>query len=103
VRFEATEFTPTVRQYANELCKGVKIIVENRETFDSVLFGLTLIEVLIKDYKTQWDRRNLNGLMLHRKALAMLEAGESAQAVAALWTQEREEFLKRRARYLIYR
>jgi uncharacterized protein YbbC (DUF1343 family) len=103
VRFEATEFTPTVRQYANELCKGVKIIVENRETFDSVLFGLTLMEVLIKDYKTQWERGRLNTLMLHRKALEMLEAGESAQAVAALWTQEREEFLKRRARYLIYR
>jgi uncharacterized protein YbbC (DUF1343 family) len=102
VRFEATEFTPTVRQYANELCKGVKIIVENRETFDSVLFGLTLIVVLIKDYKDQWDRKNLNGLMLHRKALAMLEAGESAVAVNLLWKKEREEFLKRRARYLIY-
>jgi uncharacterized protein YbbC (DUF1343 family) len=102
VRFEATEFTPTVRQYANELCKGVKICIENRETFEPVLFGLTLMEVLIRDYRDQWERQKLNTLMLHRKALAMLESGESAAAVNALWKKECEEFLQRRARYLIY-
>jgi uncharacterized protein YbbC (DUF1343 family) len=102
VRFEAAEFTPTVRQYANELCRGVKICIENRETFEPVLFGLTLMEVLVKDYRTQWDRKNLNTLMLHRKALAMLESGQSATEVDSLWKQERVEFLQRRARYLIY-
>jgi uncharacterized protein YbbC (DUF1343 family) len=102
VRFEATQFTPTVRQYANELCHGVRILVEDREAFDSVLFGLTLMEVLIRDYGDQWQRGRLNTLMLHRRALGMLEEGRSALEIAALWEEENEIFLKRRARYLIY-
>jgi len=102
VRFEPTEFTPTVRQYANELCKGVKICVENREAFDSVLFGLTLMEVLIRDYGDQWDRARLNTLMLHRKAIEMLEAGKPATEINAIWNEELKDFLQRRERYLIY-
>jgi uncharacterized protein YbbC (DUF1343 family) len=103
VRFEATQFTPPVRQYANELCFGVRILVEDREAFDSVLFGLTLMEVLRRDYGEQWERRNLNTLMLHRKALGMIEAGQSATEIGALWKEELETFLIRRGRYLIYR
>ena len=102
VRFEATEFTPGVRQYADELCQGVRILVEDRETFDSVLFGLTLMEVLIKDYREQWERGRLNTLMLHRKALEMLESGHSAAEINALWNEELEIFRERRERYLIY-
>ena len=74
----------------------------NRETFDSVLFGLTLMEVLLKDYNDKWERRNLNTLMLHRKAIEMLESGKSAKEVDALWKAELEDFLQRRERYLIY-
>ena len=103
VRFEATQFTPPVRQHANELCYGVRILIENRETFDSVLTGLTLIEVLRRDYGEQWDRRRLNTLMLHRKALEMIESGQSAAEINALWNEELESFLQRRERYLIYR
>jgi len=102
VRFEATQFTPPVRQYANEQCNGVKICVENREKFDSILFGLALIEILLKDYGDQWDRKNLNTLMLHRRAIQMLESGKPAQEVDALWKAELQDFLARRARYLIY-
>ena len=102
VRFEPTEFTPPVRQYQDELCNGIKIIVENREAFDSVLFGLTLMEVLIKDYGDKWERKNLNTLMLHRKAIEMLEAGKSAAEIDALWKTELNDFLQRRHRYLIY-
>jgi uncharacterized protein YbbC (DUF1343 family)/CubicO group peptidase (beta-lactamase class C family) len=102
VRFEPMEFTPPVRQYANERCKGVRIHVENRETFEPVLFGLTLIEVLHRDYRDQWDRSNLNTLLLHRKAVDMLGSGKAAVEVDVLWKKERAEFLKRRERYLIY-
>ena len=102
VRFEAVKFTPPVRQYANELCKGVRIRVTDHATFEPVLFGLTLMEVLIKDYGDRWERRNLNTLMLHSEALRMLESGQPARMIDALWQKEREEFLKRRERYLIY-
>jgi len=102
VRFEATEFTPPMRQYANELCQGVRIRVENRNTFEPVLFGLTLMEVLRKDYGERWERKSLNTLMLHRQTLGMIESGKSAGEIDALWKKERDEFVKRRARYLIY-
>ncbi len=101
VRFEPTEFTPGVRQYANELCKGVKIRVENRETFEPVLFGLTLMEILIKEYRDQWERKNLNTLLLHREAVQRLESGRPATEIDAMWKSERNDFLKRRQRYLI--
>jgi len=103
VRFESTQFTPPVRQYANELCYGVRIHVEDRKKFDSVRVGLTLIEVLRRDYGEQWERKNLNTLMLHRKALEMIESGKTAVEIDAIWKKERDEFLKRRERYLIYR
>ncbi|MCL2304481.1 MAG: DUF1343 domain-containing protein [Planctomycetaceae bacterium] len=102
VRFEPTQFTPPVRQYANELCNGVKICVENRETFDSVLFGLTLVEILIKDYGDQWECENLNRLLLHCEVLEMLETGKSAENTAVFWNTQLQDFLKRRERYLIY-
>ncbi|MCL2710155.1 MAG: DUF1343 domain-containing protein [Planctomycetaceae bacterium] len=67
------------------------------------LVGLTLIEVLRRDYGEQWERGRLNTLMLHRKALGMIESGQTAAEIDALWKEELDTFLQRRERYLIYR
>lgn len=102
VRFEAVKFTPPVRQYTGEECNGIKIVIEDRNAFRPVRFGLNLIEILMRDYKDQWERKNLNTLLLHREARDMFESGKSAQEVEKLWEKEIENFQKRRARYLIY-
>jgi len=41
--------------------------------------------------------------MLHRKALGMIESGQTAAEIDALWKEELDTFLQRRERYLIYR
>ncbi|MBI2346851.1 MAG: DUF1343 domain-containing protein, partial [Deltaproteobacteria bacterium] len=46
IAFASTEFTPTARKYAGQLCHGVRFTIADRATFRPYEFGLALLHVL---------------------------------------------------------
>jgi len=102
VRFEPVEFTPDSSVFANKRCSGVRLALVDRRTFEPVRTGITIACLLRADYPTAWEAKKYDRLLGNAKALEALLAGKSAGDVEAGWQPDLKEFLKRRAKYLLY-
>jgi uncharacterized protein YbbC (DUF1343 family) len=102
IQFIPLFFTPDAGTYKGLKCGGVNLIITSLEKFRSVPAGLTLISVLRKLYRNEFEIAKVLRLLGSAQALTALEAGESAGAVAAADLPELERFLQRRQKVLIY-
>jgi uncharacterized protein YbbC (DUF1343 family) len=102
VRFEPATFTPTTREFQGEKCGGAKMILEDRESFQSVRLGLVIALTLYELYPDAWKTRNLNTLLLHDQTRQLLRNRAAAAEIEKSWQPELQEFLKRRENYLLY-
>lgn len=50
VRFEPCEFIPSEGKFQGEICKGIKILVENPEKYKPVLLGLCLLKAIKEQF-----------------------------------------------------
>jgi uncharacterized protein YbbC (DUF1343 family) len=102
VRFVPTRFTPTSSNYANQLCHGVNIFVTDRNQLDGPELGLELASALLKLYPQQYKIGQLDLLMVHRASFEALQRGDDPRAIADTWRDGIQEFMKVRAKYLLY-
>ena len=103
VRFEPVRFTPTGDHYARIACGGVRFIVTDREAIRPVTVALAVASTLRERYRSQWRAENIQNLLVNRNTMWAFLRGEPLPRLIA-WTEiDRENFLKRRASYLIYR
>ncbi len=102
VRFSPVHFTPTGSVHAGQRCGGVRIDVVDREALRPVALGIEIAVALRDLYPVDWDRKNLGSLIANGNVVERLERGESAPRIIASWQRELEEFLRRRAKYLLY-
>jgi uncharacterized protein YbbC (DUF1343 family) len=102
VQFEQCEFTPSDSKYKGEKCFGAKFILQNRETFRPVRFGMVLLTTLRQLYPDKWETKNLGTLLLQEKTEQMILQGKPITEIEADWKPELDRFLKRRERYLLY-
>jgi hypothetical protein len=64
--------------------------------------GLTIIQVLRRDYPNDWKPEGLEKLLLNQAALDALLAGKTPLDVEALNDKAMNEFLRRRQTFLLY-
>ncbi len=102
VRFSPVHFTPASSVQEGQRCAGVRIDLIDREALRSVSLGIEIATALRDLYPVDWDRKNLRALIANENVVERLERGESAPRIIASWQRELEEFLKRRAKYLLY-
>ena len=50
MRFEPCEFIPSEGKFQGEICKGIKILVENPEKYKPVLLGLCLLKAIKEQF-----------------------------------------------------
>jgi uncharacterized protein YbbC (DUF1343 family) len=103
VRFVPVRFTPTVRQYANQECGGVFIMLTDRERFEPVALGIGLAHVLRTKYASDWKPDGFLRMLADRASYQAVLDGKPVAEVEAVWKDELEEFLRVRSKYLIYR
>jgi len=103
VVFVPIEFTPNASKYAGEKCSGMNIIVTDRNKFQSVRTGLHIACALRRLYPNDWDMDRYNRLLANEEAFEGIQAGCNKSNVEALVKLGNEEFLARRAKYLLYR
>jgi uncharacterized protein YbbC (DUF1343 family) len=102
VRFLPRRFRPNASVYQDEDCEGIDIQLVNREVFDPVLMGLELLAATIKFHPDHFDIGGVIRLLGSNEAAARLRRGEAGREVIESMRGEQAEFLRTRAKYLLY-
>ena len=64
--------------------------------------GLLIAETLYRLYPKDFDPDKMRHLLLHPPTLAAIKADKPLQEIRALWQKDLDDFMQRRAKYLIY-
>ncbi|MBX6313716.1 MAG: DUF1343 domain-containing protein [Isosphaeraceae bacterium] len=103
VRFVPIRFTPKERQYANQECGGVFILITDRERFEPIDLGIGLAVVLRQLYRDRWQPEGFLRMLADRPAFQALLEGDGVRAIREQWKAELDEFREVRRKYLLYR
>jgi uncharacterized protein YbbC (DUF1343 family)/CubicO group peptidase (beta-lactamase class C family) len=102
VRITPTQFVPVDSKHKGELCSGIFMEVTDRRSLDSLRLGIAIAQWMIAHEADDWDTRNLNRLLKHKRTRDALLAGEHPTAVLDAWRHGTRDFRARRAPFLIY-
>lgn len=103
VRFIPIRFTPNNREFKGQLCKGVNIVLTDRESCNVVDIGIVLATKLHQLYPNDFGLDRLNKLLVHKPSLEAIREGKSLNAIKALWTADLTAFQTRREKFLLYK
>jgi uncharacterized protein YbbC (DUF1343 family)/CubicO group peptidase (beta-lactamase class C family) len=102
VRFVPIEFTPTYSVHAGQLCRGVYILLTDRDKCRVVDVGLEIARTLCRRYPNDFPPEKMSHLLLHPPTLEAIKAGRSVEEIRATWQPALSDFEKVRAKYLLY-
>ncbi len=102
VRFHSIQFTPTEDVQANEICRGVRLEVTDRNALDVGRLGVELMSALWKLHPEQFQIQKCIRLLGSRKTLEFLRAGDDPAEIVDEWEEGLKVFGAMRAKYLIY-
>ncbi len=101
-RFVPIRFTPDASKFAGEACAGVNIIITNRDDYQPVRVGLEMACQLRQLYPDKWQRDHYNRLLADQAVFDAVNDGRSAAEIRDLYTDELNEFRRRREKFLLY-
>jgi uncharacterized protein YbbC (DUF1343 family)/CubicO group peptidase (beta-lactamase class C family) len=102
VRFVPIDFTPTYSVHKGKLCKGVYIMLTDRDRCNVVDVGLLIAETMYRFYPKDFNPDNMRHLLLHPPTFEAVKADKPLSEIHALWQKDLDEFMLRRAKYLLY-
>ncbi len=103
VRVYPVRFRPTASNYANQDIEGVRFVITDRESVNSVLIGLEVISAINKLYPGRLDLNESRFLVGNQRVLDDLKAGVDPKAISSRLDQEDvATFLARRKEALLY-
>jgi uncharacterized protein YbbC (DUF1343 family) len=113
VAFRPAWFRPTFHKFAGQTCGGVQVHIRDRQAFQPVRTGLTVLAALRdlsgaafawrrEPYEFVSDRPAIDLLFGSSQERCALEAGQPATDIARAWEAEEEAFRCRRQPYLLY-
>jgi uncharacterized protein YbbC (DUF1343 family) len=111
VRFEPVSFTPTPRnrmpthvKFSGVGCHGVRIAVIDRDLYEPVRTGVTLLSAFrtLWPDSFQWRPATFDRLAGTRALRAAIDRGETPEAIRKAWEEGLREFTLRRRKYLLY-
>jgi uncharacterized protein YbbC (DUF1343 family) len=102
VRFVPVTFTPTASVYSGLKCKGVNLVLTERNALDAPELGIELAAALRKLYPADFKMERMTELLVNQAAYDGLVAGEDPRRIAQDWQEKLEKFELVRKKYLIY-
>jgi len=103
IGFVPRTFKPTASKFAGEECKGVELIVTNRDTFRPVETGVAMAIALRKVASKQWEMSRWQTLLCHKATYDAVEQGAELKDVTKLWEPALQQFKNARQKVLLYR
>lgn len=104
VRFEPTAFTPVSSKYKGQKCKGVKIIITNRDSLEPYWSGVLIINEIHRMYPDafQWRAQHFDRLCGTSVIREAITAQSSLEKLREKWQVGLKNFLRVRDKYLMY-
>lgn len=102
VRFIPLEFVPDASKFEGERCGGINILVVDRAVFEPVRTGLEIARQLWRLYPDTWDIDAYDRLLVSKTTLDALRSGQDIPAIEAAYRDRLDEFVQRRAAFLLY-
>jgi uncharacterized protein YbbC (DUF1343 family)/CubicO group peptidase (beta-lactamase class C family) len=102
LRVYPTSFTPKSSKYAGELCRGVFLVVTDRDAIRPVRVGLEFVAAIAQLYGAELDTGETWRLFGSREQLEAVKNGADPASVAASWAAGEARWRNRRAKYLLY-
>jgi uncharacterized protein YbbC (DUF1343 family) len=111
VIFEPGQFTPmsipTMSKYPkhkNEICNGIELNITNRDNYNSILTGITLLWAIYKLYPNELiiNKESMGRLWGSDNLFQLLQDGKIPLEIIKSYQTELEQFLQIRKKYLIY-
>ena len=102
VRFVPIQFTPDSSKFAGETCKGVNIILTDRQACPVIDLGIHIAHTLHRRYAPDVDITKFNRLLKHPEVIRQIQNGVAPSSITASWETEIEAFEERRERFLLY-
>ncbi len=103
VEFTPVRFTPDASVFAGEACQGVRLALDDRNSFNAVEAGTTFAITLHRLYPAQFTVEKVDRLLRHPPTIQAIEQGKGIKEVRAMWQDDLDAFRKRRAPFLLYR
>ncbi|MFC7392871.1 exo-beta-N-acetylmuramidase NamZ domain-containing protein [Scopulibacillus cellulosilyticus] len=111
VIFRDASFTPTFSKYSGQLVHGVQIHVIDKQTYEPVITGLSIIKTIHDMYpdKFQFSAEDKNGISQFDRLVGNgwirkdINAGVSIQSMEKKWQPASKQFEKKRKKYLLYK
>jgi len=101
VRFIPIQFTPDASKYKNEVCRGVNIVITDRQQFHPLRTGFHIANYLADKYHANWKKQAYNGL-LKNTAIADQIVSPNPSGAAILELASPQSFKSRRQKFLLY-
>jgi uncharacterized protein YbbC (DUF1343 family)/CubicO group peptidase (beta-lactamase class C family) len=102
IRFLPIRFTPNASMYKNEPCRGVYLLLTDRETCKPIDIALQIARALYRRYPKDFDPDKMRHLLVHPPTLAAIKTDTPLDAIHALGRKDLEAFQQLRNKYLIY-
>ena len=103
VRFYPVTFTPGAgAKLGGQVCRGVFLIVTDRDRLRPVRVGLEIASTLSRLYGPQFRLEDAATLFGPKAMLEKIRAGADPAAIAASWTADEAKWRLTRAKYLLY-
>ena len=102
VRAYPVTFIPAAGPYAGELCRGIHLIVTDRDALRPVGLGVEIAAALHQRHAGRFEIDRTLRLLGSRETLQRIKDGDDPAAVAASWAAGEQAWRARRAPYLLY-
>jgi uncharacterized protein YbbC (DUF1343 family) len=102
VQFIPLDFVTNSNPFREEWCHGVRIILVDRKVLDSAALGVEIASALYKLYPDQFLLDKILPLVGSRSVLQAIKEGQDPNPIILSWQEPLEQFLRMRARYLLY-
>jgi uncharacterized protein YbbC (DUF1343 family)/CubicO group peptidase (beta-lactamase class C family) len=102
VSFAPIQFTPKASVHSGHSCGGVSIALTDRDRCNVVDVGLLIAETVFRLYPKDFEPDRMSHLLLDQPTLDAVKAGRPLAEIRGAWQRNLDDFLKRRAKYLMY-
>lgn len=102
VFFRPVEFSPTLRNFADEVCHGVELLLTDRDALPSVAMGIHLIDAIHRQNPVELRLAQSLGLIGSRRVVQQLLDFERPETIISGWQEALIEFKREREKYLMY-
>ena len=103
VRFVPVTFTPFSSNFAGQLCRGVNLILTDRDVLDAPELGIELASALLKLYPEQFHAEKTIDILANQNVYSAIAKGEDPRRIALDWQGDLLTFQQLRQKYLLYK